>query len=74
MLLEKQQKEIDEKLNETGPSIRKREKVMKSISKGAFLDMLKGTSPNVSVDVPDKHSKVVSVLNYFCGPICQVIS
>ena len=53
----KQQKDIDEKLNEVGSSIAKREKVMKSVSKGAFLDMLKGTKSNVSAD-PSENEKV----------------
>lgn len=35
-----QQKDIDEKLKEAGPLERKRENVMKSIDKRAFLDVL----------------------------------
>ena len=50
----KQQKDIDEKLSQVGSSIRKREKVMKSVSKGAFLDMLKGTNANVSIEAENE--------------------
>ena len=60
--VKKQQKDIDEKLNQVGSSIRKREKVMKSVSKGAFLDMLKGTNANVSAEDPEKESRTVIIL------------
>lgn len=51
-----QQKVIEKKVEEVGPSITKREKVMKSIDKKAFLDVLRGcaeTSKN-----PDPEIKV----------------
>ena len=57
----KQQKDIDEKLNQVGSSIRKREKVMKSVSKGAFLDMLKGTNANVSNETENEDKTVICV-------------
>lgn len=37
-----QQKFIEKKVEEVGPSVTKREKVMKSIDKKAFLDVLRG--------------------------------
>ena len=41
--VKKQQKVTEEKLTEAGSSVRKRDRVLQSISKGAFLDMLKGS-------------------------------
>ena len=40
----KQQKSLDDKLKELGTSESKRQKVVQSMSKGRFLDMLKGDS------------------------------
>ena len=39
-----QQKVIEEKLKDAGKSTVKKERAMKSVTKGAFLDMLKGSS------------------------------
>ncbi|XP_013411480.1 RRP15-like protein isoform X1 [Lingula anatina] len=39
----KQQKDLEDKLKEAGSTEGKREKVMKSVTPGAFLDVLKGT-------------------------------
>ncbi len=58
--VKKQQKDIDEKLNEVGSSVRKRDKVLKSVTKGAFLDMLKGpTSADKELVSVNKHIKSV---------------
>ncbi len=43
----KQQKSLEEKLKEVGSSELKRDKVLKSVSKGDFLDILKQTTPNI---------------------------
>ena len=49
--VKKQQKMIEDKLKEVGSSERKRDQVMKSVTKGAFLDMLKGSNTsNVSAE------------------------
>ncbi|XP_078000975.1 RRP15-like protein [Glandiceps talaboti] len=45
--VKKQQKTLDKKLQQVGPSERKRGKVMASMTKGDFVDLLKGTSVNV---------------------------
>lgn len=45
--VKKQQKVIEDKLKEVGSSEFKREKVMKSVNKGQFLDMLKSKSSNI---------------------------
>jgi len=45
--VKQQQKTIQSKLKEAGGSERKREKVMKSVSKSSFLDILKGTAQSI---------------------------
>ncbi|XP_067681221.1 RRP15-like protein [Haliotis asinina] len=45
-----QQKVLEEKLTEAGSSIKKSEKVMQSMTKGKFLDLLKGSKPSMSED------------------------
>ena len=39
------QKVVESKLKDAGSSETRREKVMKSMTKGAFIDLLKGTKP-----------------------------
>ena len=51
--VKKQQKSTEEKLKEAGSSELKRERVMKSVSKGEFLDMLKGSTSNVTAELVD---------------------
>ena len=49
---------IEDKLRDVGSSERRKDDVMKSLSKGEFLDMLK-TTPNVCDEpVEDKKKKV----------------
>ncbi|XP_046585020.1 RRP15-like protein [Haliotis rubra] len=45
-----QQKVLEEKLTEAGSSIKKSEKVMESMTKGKFLDLLKGSKPSLLKD------------------------
>ncbi|XP_070578641.1 RRP15-like protein isoform X2 [Ptychodera flava] len=45
--VKKQQKTLDSKLKEVGPSERKQAKVMQTMTKGDFVDLLKGTKANV---------------------------
>ncbi|XP_012276255.1 RRP15-like protein [Orussus abietinus] len=59
-VVRQQQIEIDKRLFTAGPSERKREKVLKSIDKCAFLDVLMGESKSIPVDNPvkkDNHTK-----------------
>lgn len=49
-----QQKSLESQLNEAGSSERKRDKVMKSLDKRAFLDILMGHSHSEPVDSPIK--------------------
>ena len=42
--------EIEKKTEEVGPSESKREKVLKSIDKRAFLDVLMGGTKSIAVD------------------------
>ncbi|XP_002732980.1 RRP15-like protein [Saccoglossus kowalevskii] len=51
--VKKQQKTLDTKLKEVGSSERKRTKVLESMTKGDFVDLLKGTAANV-ISKPDK--------------------
>lgn len=53
----KQQKSVEEKLSAAGSSERKRSKVLESVTKGAFLDLLRGTKVNVSKDGAVKSRK-----------------
>jgi len=55
--VKKQQKSIDDKLKEAGSSINKRDKVMKNVNKGDFLDMLKNTANVNANPMEDKKSK-----------------
>ncbi|KAK9293975.1 hypothetical protein QLX08_011268 [Tetragonisca angustula] len=48
--VKQQQDEISKKLSDAGPSERKREQVLKSIDKTAFLDVLMGGSKSILVD------------------------
>jgi len=57
-VVKQQQTEIDRKLEEVGPLERKREQVMKSIDKRAFLDVLMGGSKSIPIDDPAKCKKV----------------
>jgi len=45
---------ISKKISQAGPLERKREQVLKSIDKNAFLDILMGDSKSISVDKSDK--------------------
>jgi Rrp15p len=58
----KQQKEIDAELEEAGASERKRDKVLKSVDKNSFLDILMGPTKSVHVGrtVDKKEPKVVT--------------
>ena len=47
----KQQKLLGDKLVEAGASVRKQDKVMESMTKGKFLDLLKGASSGMVVKV-----------------------
>ncbi|XP_041353525.1 RRP15-like protein [Gigantopelta aegis] len=47
--VQRQQKLLGDKLVEAGASVRKQDKVMESMTKGKFLDLLKGTSASTSV-------------------------
>jgi len=50
----KQQKTVEDKLKEAGSSVRRQDNVLKSVSKGTFLDMLKGKNSgdtNISTDI-----------------------
>ena len=55
--MKQQQAEINRKLIEVGPTERKREKVLKSIDKRAFLDVLMGGSKSIPVTDTTKHEK-----------------
>ncbi|OQV23501.1 hypothetical protein BV898_02620 [Hypsibius exemplaris] len=44
-----QQSSLEEKLEEAGPSFRKSEQALKSVSKGDFLDLLKNPSGSVKI-------------------------
>lgn len=57
--VKQQQTEISKKLSEAGPLERKREQVLKSIDKRAFLDVLMGESKSIPVDneVKDESEK-----------------
>ncbi|XP_064600541.1 RRP15-like protein [Liolophura sinensis] len=55
--VKKQQKSVEEKLSAVGSSERKRSKVLESVTKGAFLDLLRGTRVNVSKDGAVKSRK-----------------
>ncbi|XP_043278270.1 RRP15-like protein [Venturia canescens] len=62
-VVKQQQIDIDKKLDEVGPLERKREQVLKSIDKRAFLDVLMGGSKSITVDDPTKNTKVESTEN-----------
>jgi hypothetical protein len=55
--VKQQQKTIENKLKDAGGSERKREKVMKSVSKSSFLDMLKGTARSIPLAAEVKEFK-----------------
>lgn len=50
--VKKQQKSMEEKLSEAGSSERRKEQVLKSMTKGQFLDVLKGTAPAAMLSSP----------------------
>ena len=50
----KQQQTVEEKLEEAGKSISRQEKVLKSMTKGQFLDMLKTTGSKMPKQLPNK--------------------
>lgn len=58
----KQQKEIDAELEEAGASERKRDKVLKSVDKNSFLDILMGPTKSIHVGrtVEKKVPKVIT--------------
>ena len=45
--VKKQQKIVSQRVEEAGPSARKQEQAIKSVSKGQFMDLLKGGAANV---------------------------
>lgn len=53
-VVRQQQKSLESQLNKAGSSERKRDKVMKSLDKRAFLDILMGHSHSEPVDSPIK--------------------
>jgi hypothetical protein len=50
----RQQKSLESQLNEAGASERKRDKVIRSLDKRAFIDILMGHSHSEAVDSPVK--------------------
>ena len=57
--VKKQQKLVSEKLEVAGPSLRKQEQAVKSLSKGQFMDVLKGSSVNVVMEKGGQNIKKV---------------
>ncbi|CAH1792663.1 unnamed protein product [Owenia fusiformis] len=53
----KQQKILDDKLEEVGSSVRKQEKAMKSVDKRTFIDVLKGTEVKGQIKSEIKQEK-----------------
>ncbi|XP_020298233.1 RRP15-like protein [Pseudomyrmex gracilis] len=53
-VVRQQQATISKKISEAGPLERKREKVLKSINKNTFLDLLMGNSKSISIKDVDK--------------------
>lgn len=60
-VVKEQQMEINRQLVEVGPLERKREQVMKSIDKRAFLDVLMGGSKSIPIDDPVDCKKVEKI-------------
>ena len=58
-----QQRSLEEKLKDAGASERKREKVMESITKGKFLDMLKGDNKGRDFNVIAEGTHTVSQIS-----------
>lgn len=58
-----QQTDISKKLSQAGPLERKREQVLKSIDKNAFLDILMGGSKSISIDNTVQSEKVIEQTN-----------
>lgn len=56
-----QQKSLEGQLKEAGSSERKRDKVMKSLDKRAFIDILLGSSRSEPVDSPVKLEAEIKV-------------
>lgn len=61
--MRQQQADIHKKLSEAGPLERKREQVLKSIDKNAFLDILMGGSKSISIDNEVKSEKEIEQVN-----------
>ncbi|XP_029163621.1 RRP15-like protein [Nylanderia fulva] len=61
--VKQQQTAIDKKLSEAGPLERKREQVLKSIDKNAFLDILMGGSKSIPLDNTVKSEALVKQTN-----------
>lgn len=58
-----QQKEINKKLTQAGPLERKQEKVLRSIDKNSFLDILMGGSKSIPVHNTPKPEDPVEQTN-----------
>ena len=58
--VKRQQKDIEEKLSSSSES--KKEKIIKSINKGSFLDILKGTAIDANKKLPNEEVKVSDIL------------
>ncbi|KAK2144723.1 hypothetical protein LSH36_736g01063 [Paralvinella palmiformis] len=52
--VKKQQRIVESKLEEVGPSVRKQDRVIKAMTKGKFLDMLRGTPTSNLTNKPDE--------------------
>ncbi|XP_011260510.1 RRP15-like protein [Camponotus floridanus] len=61
--VKQQQTDISKKLTQAGPLERKREQVLKSIDKNAFLDILMGGSKSISIDNTVQSEKVIEQTN-----------
>ncbi|KMQ98313.1 rrp15-like protein [Lasius niger] len=61
--VKQQQTNINKKLSQAGPLERKREQVLQSIDKNAFLDILMGGSKSIPLDNTTKSEKLVQQTN-----------
>ncbi|PSN36427.1 hypothetical protein C0J52_11662 [Blattella germanica] len=68
-----QQKTLDSQLQKAGGSERKREKVMKSLDKRSFLNVLMGAAPSEPVDSPVKEKNIVKKEEIDDAPTWQVL-
>ena len=69
--VKQQQKSVEEKLQEAGPSVRRQDHVIESLTKGQFIDVLKKAAPETTTE-PKKKKKKVMVLqsemkNFMCS-------